>query len=146
MEYTEKWCAMFKSLRVVFFNRNINIIYNSYHPTTLTWHRLLKSFHVQGKDLSRLLSQYHGCWWPGDTRSQVITDNGIDLVEPNSVPACWGLMSLITATHDPLHHHPTPYKNTKNIPKELISIFYIYSHSNTYIYSHFMFFLLPAEC
>ena len=26
------------------------------------------------------MTQYHGCWWPGDTRSQVIISHGIDLV------------------------------------------------------------------
>ena len=25
-------------------------------------------------------SQYHGCWWPGDTRSQDISNHGIDLL------------------------------------------------------------------
>ena len=32
------------------------------------------------KDLLVLHAQYHDCWWPGDTRSQVISSNGIDLV------------------------------------------------------------------
>ena len=27
-----------------------------------------------------LLIQYHYCWWPGDTRTQGISNNGIDIV------------------------------------------------------------------
>ena len=30
------------------------------------------------KDLFILLSQYHGCWWPGDARSQVISSHGVE--------------------------------------------------------------------
>ena len=29
-----------------------------------------------------LHSQYHGCWWPDDTRSQIISSHGIDLNLP----------------------------------------------------------------
>ena len=29
-----------------------------------------------------LHSQYHGCWWPGDARSQGISNNSIDIVMP----------------------------------------------------------------
>ena len=32
------------------------------------------------KDLFTLYGQYHGCWWPGETRSQVISRLGTDLV------------------------------------------------------------------
>ena len=32
------------------------------------------------KDMSLLHNQYHGCWWPGNTGSQVISIHGIDLV------------------------------------------------------------------
>ena len=45
-------------------------IYILYHSSTL-------------KDLCILLSQYHGCWWPGDTRSQGISSHDIDLVIPS---------------------------------------------------------------
>ena len=41
-------------------------------------------------------SQYHVCWWPGDVRSQVISNNGIDLIlSENS--------SLVTSSHFYLH-------------------------------------------
>ena len=32
--------------------------------------------------LGNLHSQYHGCWWPGNKRSQYINSNVIDLVSP----------------------------------------------------------------
>ena len=40
----------------------------------------MKSFLLEGKDPVILLSQYHGCWWPGDERGQGINNHGIDLV------------------------------------------------------------------
>ena len=40
----------------------------------------MKSFFIEDKDLFVLLSQYRGCWWPGDARSQGISSHGIDLV------------------------------------------------------------------
>ena len=48
--------------------------------STMRWHRSLKSFLGEDKDLFTLLSQYHGCWCPGDVRSQGINSHGIDLV------------------------------------------------------------------
>ena len=38
---------------------------------------LLKSSLGEGKDLFILESQYHGCWWSGNTRSQGISSHGI---------------------------------------------------------------------
>ena len=38
-----------------------------------------KSFLRVDKDLFILHSQYHGCWWPGDARSQGISNHDIDL-------------------------------------------------------------------
>ena len=34
-------------------------------------------------------SQYHGCWWSGDTRSQSISNHGIDLVCPKYLASAW---------------------------------------------------------
>ena len=34
-------------------------------------------------------SQYHGCWWPGDGRSQTISSHGIDLVLEYSGISTW---------------------------------------------------------
>ena len=45
----------------------------------MRWH-MLKLFIMEGKDLVILYSQYHGCRWPGNTRSQGINSNGIDIV------------------------------------------------------------------
>ena len=36
---------------------------------------------MDDKDLN---SQYHGCWYPGDKRSQGISSNGTDLVIPEN--------------------------------------------------------------
>ena len=37
---------------------------------------------MENKDLH---SQYHGCWWPGDARSQVISNHDIDQDYKNSL-------------------------------------------------------------
>ena len=43
---------------------------------------------VKDKDLPILHSQYHGCWCPGDARSQGISNHDIDQVNlDNSGPA-----------------------------------------------------------
>ena len=34
------------------------------------------------KDLPSLQSEYHGCWWPGDARSQDISIHDVGLVKP----------------------------------------------------------------
>ena len=44
---------------------------------------------MQDKDLPIIYSQFHGCWCPGDARSQGIRNYDIYCVEPdNLVPAC----------------------------------------------------------
>ena len=35
---------------------------------------------MEDKNLFVLLSQYHGCWWPGDTGSQGISSHDMDLI------------------------------------------------------------------
>ena len=35
---------------------------------------------MEDKELPALYMQYHGCWWPGDTRSQGISSHDIDLI------------------------------------------------------------------
>ena len=37
------------------------------------------------KDLPILHGQYHGCWWPGDARSQGIKKHNIGLVKPREL-------------------------------------------------------------
>ena len=37
----------------------------------------------EDKDLPILHNQYHGCWCPGDARSQGINNHDIDLVKPS---------------------------------------------------------------
>ena len=36
----------------------------------------------EDKDLPILHSQYHGCWYPGDARSQGISSHDIGLISP----------------------------------------------------------------
>ena len=36
---------------------------------------------MEDKDLPILHSQYHECWWPGNERSQGISNHDIDYVE-----------------------------------------------------------------
>ena len=44
------------------------------------WHRHLISLLIENKGPLILHSQYHGCWWAGDARSQGINRHGLDLV------------------------------------------------------------------
>ena len=54
-------------------------IWMFYHFSVLRSCRLLEFF-LKDEDSFVPLSRYHGCWWPGDARSQVINSQGIDLV------------------------------------------------------------------
>ena len=72
--------SMVNTWRVRFFRGNINI-YILCHSSTLIWHRYLKSFLKLDKDLHILHNQYHGCWRPGNARSQGITNHDTDLVK-----------------------------------------------------------------
>ena len=47
-----------------------------YHFLISRWHRYLKSFRVEDRDTLISHSQYHGCWWSGNTRSQGINSYG----------------------------------------------------------------------
>ena len=65
-------------------------IYNFYRSSSLTLHRCLKSFLMQDKHLLILHSQYHGCWWPGDTRSQGVNNHVSDLGKSGNLgPRTW---------------------------------------------------------
>ena len=68
------------SLCAKFYRGNI-YIYILCHSSTLIWHRYLKSFLKLEKDLHIPYSQYHGCWCPGDVRSQGISSHDTDLVK-----------------------------------------------------------------
>ena len=37
---------------------------------------------MEDKDLFNMQSQYHGRWWPGDSRSHGISSHCVDLVIP----------------------------------------------------------------
>ena len=54
-----------------------------YHFRVLRWYMYLKSFLVENKENFILLSQWRGCWWPGDARIFDISNHGVDLVPHN---------------------------------------------------------------
>ena len=65
------------------FKRNINMcICTLDHSSMLKWHRQLKSSLMEDKLVLHIDSQYHVWWFPGNTESQGISSNGIDLVSP----------------------------------------------------------------
>ena len=51
-----------------------------YHFSSMRWVRQLKSSFTKDKELDILCSQYHGCWWPSDGRSQVFRSHAINLI------------------------------------------------------------------
>ena len=59
----------------------LTCIYLLCHSSTLIRHRYLKFFLKWDKDLHILYGQYHGCWCPGDIRSQDISSYDIDRVK-----------------------------------------------------------------
>ena len=70
-------------LRAKFFRGNINIylhFVSFLHIDTMQVVEILPL--EQDKNLPILHNQYHGCWCPGDVRSQGISSHDIDLVKP----------------------------------------------------------------
>ena len=71
--------VFFKTFHVLHFSEGTETyIYILCNYSTLIWHGYLKSFPMQDQDLHILHRQYHGCWYPGDVRSQGISSHGID--------------------------------------------------------------------
>ena len=69
----------------------------------MIWHRYLKPFPKKDQDLHIPQSQYHGCWCPGDVRSQGISSHDIDLVKlrllgPRTLRVKWSfpLQNILT--------------------------------------------------
>ena len=82
------WIFIFLSFTFTMQNREIEMLYSIL--------RLLKSFLMEVKDLFILYNQYHGCWWPSDTRSQHINKCGlfshnipVYRVDSRLVPSQW---------------------------------------------------------
>ena len=69
-------------LRTEFFSRTINMYLQFSSFSMLIWRRYLKSFVMEDKKLFIWRSQYRGCWWSGDARSQGTSNHDIDLVKP----------------------------------------------------------------
>ena len=76
---------MISLLRAKFFRGKMNIYLHLCHSSTFIWHRYLKSFLKQEKDLYIVYIQYHGCWCPGDVRSQGSNSHDIDLGKPGKL-------------------------------------------------------------
>ena len=65
----------------------------------MAWHMLSESFLVEDKDLPILHSQFHGCWGPGDERSQGISNYDIYYVEPECFGACTLMVMFVEFRH-----------------------------------------------
>ena len=78
---TYQWHVL-KPLSAEFFSRTINMYlqFPSFLYTDMT--QAVESFLIEDKYLPILHSQYHGCWCPGDTRSQDISTLILTLVKP----------------------------------------------------------------
>ena len=61
---------------------NVKHICIFHHFSTLKWHRLFRPFPLEINNPFILHIQYHGCWYPDETRSQEISCHGIDLIIP----------------------------------------------------------------
>ena len=66
-----------------FSEKTKTYIYILCHSSLFTLHMQLKSFLKQDKNLIILHSQYHGCWCPGNARSQGLSNHDIYYTEPN---------------------------------------------------------------
>ena len=77
-----------------------------YDPSKLKCQRLLKYSFMEGKDLYIWYSQYHGCRYPGDARSQGISSYGIDLfLSEYSGLSTRGINSLATGKSDSFYKY-----------------------------------------
>ena len=56
------------------------MLFSHFSKLSLGCCRYVSPFFKNDKDLLILHSQYHGFWWPGDSRSQGISSQGIDPV------------------------------------------------------------------
>ena len=94
------------------------------HFSPLRW--WLKSFI---KNQFFLCSEYHGCWWPGDTRRQVISSHAFDLVLPE-----YSVHS--TRRVNSIWNTPLPYLCMGNFQNSLFfNEHFIYALSNAYFIS-----------
>ena len=58
---------------------NLNVNWSIFKFSMISWHR---DGAGHQNSSSRFILQYHGCWWPGDTKHQGISRKGIALVIP----------------------------------------------------------------
>ena len=70
-------------LHAKFFRGNINIYIHFMSLLHIDMTQLVKILALVRQDLPILRSQYHGCWWSGDARSQGINNHDIDHIELN---------------------------------------------------------------
>ena len=99
-------------LGVTLFGKIVHIKQESskwtlFHFLTMRWCRLLKFFLMNERGLFIPQRQYHGCWWLGDTRNQVMSSYGIDPVLLEYLYLCtrifkntlWHLLNNVIASH-----------------------------------------------
>ena len=85
--------AMLFILAIVLVKGNPNgFMSNSLHIDYF-WSKMLKTFLMEDKNPFKQHSQYHGKWWPGDTRCQVIKNHGIEVVIPNILDSTPGWLT-----------------------------------------------------
>ena len=65
-----------------FFRGNINIYLQFVSFLHIDTAQVVEILPQKNKNLPILRTQYHGCWCPGDVRSQGISSHDIDLVKP----------------------------------------------------------------
>ena len=63
-----------------------------WHSSTLDYPRLLAFTPKEDKNIHIVHGQYHGCWWPDDTRSQGISNLVIHIPHHWIIPDCWHLL------------------------------------------------------
>ena len=74
------WVKTFSYCIILIFWGNMQIYMNFFSFYKLNWYK--KSVPIEENSKFILHNQHHGCWWPGDRRSQGICIHGTDLVLP----------------------------------------------------------------
>ena len=68
--------------RIVLKHKNVFLSISVIHNIDFTQVEEIPS-NMEDRNMFILQSEYHGCWWPGNARSQAISSNNIDLVIPD---------------------------------------------------------------
>ena len=63
----------------------ISLLRRAITQASIDMTEVVEILHDEANDLPCLHSHYHGCWWPGDARSQGISNHDIDQVKPGQL-------------------------------------------------------------